>query len=244
MLASVKILLLAILVVFILPVLVHIVVWESARRPRSWWQADWSSSHLLPPPAADRQASIRVMAARTGGIKGAFAVHTWIVLKRENASSYERYEVVGWGDPVRRNSQPADGRWYSNDPVVVHEVKGPEAQRLIPQVEAAIRGYQWSKQGSYRIWPGPNSNTFVATVLSDVPELGFDIPPTAVGRDYRTGLFRTGSGGWSLSLGGIAGITVGWSEGVQVSFLGLVSGVRFKDPAIILPGFGVLGGRV
>ena len=241
MLAVLKFLLLAILFLFILPVAAHAVVWLSQERPRSWSTADWSSSGLLPDPRSDREPSIRVMAARTGGYKGILAVHTWLVLKPEGATAYDRYDVVGWGNPVRRNSQPPDGRWYSNDPVVIHEVRGAQAEQLIPKVEAAIRDYQWSERGSYRIWPGPNSNTFVATILAAVPEIGASAPPTAVGRDYRTGVFRTGSGGWSLSLAGIAGVTVGWRDGIQVSFLGLVSGIRFSDPALILPGFGAVG---
>ena len=237
MLLALKFLLVGILVLFILPVATHAVVWLAADRPGNWREADWSSSGLLPVPRAEQQASIRVLAARTGGYKGIIATHTWLVLKREGAARYDRYDVVGWGNPVRLNSQPADGRWYSNDPVVVHELTGPEAERLIPEVEAAIRDYQWSERGSYRIWPGPNSNTFVASVIAAVPELGGTVPPTAVGRDFRTGIFRTG-GGFSLSLAGIAGVTVGWKDGVQLNFLGLVLGVRFREPALILPGFG------
>ena len=79
------------------------------------------------------------MAARTGGLKGIVSVHTWLVLKHAGAAAYDRYDVVGWGDPVRRNSRPADGRWYSNAPLVIYELKGDEAERLLPKVEAAIR---------------------------------------------------------------------------------------------------------
>ena len=69
------------------------------------------------------------------------------------------------------------------------------------------------------------------------------MPPTAIGRDYPAGgwLSRAPAGGWSLSLGGLAGLTLGMREGVEVNLLGLVAGVRLHDPALILPGFGVLG---
>lgn len=245
MLEVLKYSLLTVLLVFILPVLVHAAYWISEERPRSWRDADWSSAGVLPPPQAERDASIRVMAARTGGLKGIVAVHTWLVLKRENAPAYERYDVVGWGDPVRRNGRPPDGRWYSNEPVVIHEIKGPEAARLLPEVEAAIRAYQWSERGSYRTWPGPNSNTFVATVLAAVPEIRAAMPPTAIGRDYPAGSWvrRSPDGGVTMTLGGIAGVTLGLREGVQVNLLGLVVGVRFRSPALILPGFGTLGER-
>ena len=244
MLSVVKYALLALLVVFIVPLLVHAALWLSEERPRSWSVADWSSAGVLPDPRRE-ETSIRVLAARTGGLKGAVSVHTWLVLKRPGARSYDRYDVVGWGNPVRRNSQPADGRWYSNDPVVIYELQGPEAERLLPKVEAAIRDYRWSERGSYRIWPGPNSNTFVATVLAAVPELDVDLPSTAIGRDYPAGAWvgSAPGGGFALRLGGLAGLTVGLRQGIQVNLLGLVAGVRFRNPAILLPGFGALGER-
>jgi hypothetical protein len=93
------------------------------------------------------------------------------------------------------------------------------------------------------MWPGPNSNTFVATVLASVPEIEAELPPTAIGRDYPVDawLFRTPAGGWTLSLGGYAGMTVGRRDGIEVNLLGLVAGVRFNEFAILLPGFGALG---
>lgn len=240
---ALKISALLVLLVFVAPVLVHAGVWLSAERPGNWREADWSSAGTLPDPRSEPEASIRVMAARTGGLKGIVSVHTWLVLKHAGSAAYDRYDVVGWGDPVRRNSRPADGRWYSNAPVVIYELMGEDAARLLPKLEAAIRDYQWSERGSYRIWPGPNSNTFVATVLAAVPELEAGIPPTAIGRDYPASawLSRAPAGGWSLSLGGFAGLTVGAREGLEVNLLGLVAGVRFRDPALILPGFGALG---
>jgi hypothetical protein len=239
-----KITLLLILVVFIAPALVHAALWLLKDHPKNWHTADWSSAGTLPSPRAEPEASIRVMAARTGGLKGAFSVHTWLVLKRRDAPGYDRYDVVGWGNPVRRNAFPPDGRWYSNPPVPIFELKGAEAERLLPKVEAAIRDYQWGKAGAYRIWPGPNSNTFVAIVLAAVPELQADLPSTAVGRDYHKGpwLSRASGGGYSMSIAGLAGLTIGAREGIQVNFLGLVAGIRFRDPAILLPGFGALGG--
>ncbi|MGH6925523.1 MAG: DUF3750 domain-containing protein [Propylenella sp.] len=235
--------LLALLAIFVAPAVVHAALWLAEGHPRSWRNADWSSAGTLPSPSEEREASIRVMAARTGGLKGAVSVHTWLLLKSEGAASYERYEVVGWGSPVRRNGRPPDGRWYSNEPVAIYTLKGAEAARLIPKVEAAIRDYRWSERGAYRIWPGPNSNTFVATVLAAVPEPGVKLPPTAIGRDYPAGPWfaHTPSGGFVLSLGGYAGLRVGLREGFELNLLGLVAGIRFDDFAILLPGFGALG---
>ena len=63
----------------------------------SWWEARRDSSGQAPDPASTREAVIQVYAARTVGWRGAFGVHSWIVVKPEGASDYTRYEVVGWG---------------------------------------------------------------------------------------------------------------------------------------------------
>ena len=60
------------------------------------------------------------------------------------------------------------------------------------------RTTSYRNYGDYRIWPGPNSNTFVATVLRAIPEVGATMPPNAVGRDFRPwpyiGLTDSGTG--------------------------------------------------
>ena len=65
-------------------------------------------------------------------------------------------------------------------------MQGPAAAALIPKVKAAIATYSYSEYGDYRMWPGPNSNTFTATVLRAVPELEASLPPKPqVGKDFR-----------------------------------------------------------
>jgi hypothetical protein len=235
---------LAVLVLFLAPLAARAALFAVEDRPRSWRQADWSSVGTLPEPARHPEARLIVFSGRTGGWKGVFAVHSWIVLKRANGTAWTRYDVVGWGNPVRTNGWAADGRWYGDVPRVVADVRGAAAEALIPEVEAAVKSYTFSHPGDYRIWPGPNSNTFVATVLRAVPNLGIDLPPNAIGRDFRDGPFLglTDSGtGIEASLWGLLGIKLGWVEGVEINLLGLVVGVDFRRPALKLPGFGRLG---
>ena len=234
----------AFLLIFILPVALHAAMWTVKGWPRSWRDADWSSTGLLAKPESSESAAIRIYAARTGKWKGIFATHSWIVLKRRGAATYDRFDVVGWGNPVRKNAWPADGRWYGNMPDLVKAIDGPAAEALIPKVEAAITAYRWSHPGDYTIWPGPNSNTFVAAIAEAVPELGESLPTTAVGRDYPTNghwFGRTAMGGWRATLGGYAGIVVGPNEGIEVNFLGLVAGADVLHPALKIPGFGLIG---
>ena len=234
---------------FVLPAALSVGWWISLDRPGSWHDADWSSASILLPAAAEPEAVIHIMAARTGGLKGALSTHSWIVTKRAGASAYDRYDKVGWGNPVRRNAYAADARWYSNAPFFVKTVRGERAALLIPKVEAAIATYPHSARGGYRIWPGPNSNSFVAHVLRQVPELDATLPATAVGRDYLADGSAWGSF-WhvdadgldaKLSLAGYAGISAGMRSGLEINFLGLVAGVDVRHPALKLPGFGRLG---
>jgi len=239
-----KTIVLAILALFLLPVAARAALYAFEGGPRSWRDADWSSTHSLPRAADYRQARVLLMNGRTGGWKGVVALHSWIVFKREGATEWTRYDVVGWGNPVRRNGYPPDGRWYGNSPSVLADISGAQAEALIPKIEQAVRSYQYANAGDYRIWPGPNSNTFVASVLRTVPELGVTMPPNAVGRDFRplpyAGLSDSGTG-IEASLWGLVGVKLGWVEGVELNLLGLVAGLDLRHPALKLPAFGRIG---
>ena len=110
-------------VVFVLPALAHGMVWASLDRPVSWYEADWSSSKIFSVPEVDA-AAVYIMTARTGGMKGAVSSHSWIVLKKPGRRGFDRYDVVGWGTPVRKNAYAADGLWYSNQPKIHYVVRG------------------------------------------------------------------------------------------------------------------------
>jgi Protein of unknown function (DUF3750) len=235
---------LAIFALFLAPILARAALYAAGSGPRSWRDADWSSTGALPPAGQFEQARLVVFTGTTGGWKGVFSVHSWIVFKHTNAKEWTRYDVVGWGNPVRTNGWPADGRWFGNMPVAIADVSGTEAEKLIPKVEAAVRAYSYNRAGDYRIWPGPNSNSFTAAVLRAVPELRVALPPNAVGRDFRDGFYAgpTDSGtGAELNLWGIADIKVGWVEGIEVNLLGLVAGLDLRYPGVKLPGFGRIG---
>jgi hypothetical protein len=233
------------LAAFLTPLAVHAAWWLSTEQPVSWSQADWSSARVLPPPRAKPEALVHVYAARTGRWKGVFAHHSWIVVKEKGAGAYTRYDKVAWGQPVKTNNWPPDGRWYGHRPILVGAVEGPAAEALIPRIRAAVASYPYRRSGDYSVWPGPNSNSFVAYVLAAIPEAGITLPPTAVGKDWRVdsrilGLAPSGTG-FQLSLGGVLGLTLGWVEGLEINVLGLVAGLDIRRPAIKLPGIGRIG---
>jgi hypothetical protein len=213
--------------------------------PQNWRTATWESSGLLPEPRAAPEAEVMILAARTGRWKGIFAEHTWIVMKPAGASAWTRYDVVGWGEPVRRNVHAADAFWYGNRPYVVVRVAGAEAARLLPRIEGAIARYPFTARGSYAVWPGPNSNTFVAWVVREVPGLDAELPAVAIGKDYLgagLGLAPAASGtGFVVSLAGVLGLTVALAEGVEFNVGGTAVGLDPDDLAVKLPALGKIG---
>jgi hypothetical protein len=237
--------LLVILVLFILPLATHAAWWFAREELPSWNGADWSSARLLPDPAAHGPAMVRIYAARTGRWRGIFAHHSWIVVKGEGARRYTRYDKVGWGSPVRTDGWAADARWFGNPPQLVLSIDGEDAERLIPKIRKAVAEYPFRNWGDYRVWPGPNSNTFVAHVVAQIPELYVSMPPTALGKDFHpwpdlVGLTPSRTG-IQVQLGGYLGVTIGWVEGVELNFLGLVTGFDLRRPALKLPGWGRIG---
>lgn len=234
-----------VLLLLFVPIGVSAVKYLLGDRSVDWQTADRSSAGLLPPPAAHPDALVRVFAARTVRWRGIFAVHTWLVIKEQNAQRYTRYDYTAWGEPIRVNGFAADGRWFGGTPEAIASADGEAAALMIPRIKAAIESYKLRSYGDYRAWPGPNSNTFVAAVLASVPELRIALPPTAIGKDFPYsgeifGLTPSGTG-IRATLGGYLGLTVGWVEGLELNVLGAVLGIDIRRPAIKLPGIGRLG---
>jgi hypothetical protein len=212
-----------------------------------WRTADRSPAGIAPDPARVKEAVVQVYAARAFNWRGIFGVHTWIATKRANAAGYEVHQVVGWrrysGLPVLVSEPDAPDRlWYGYAPEILVDLRGPEAEAAIDAILAAVRSYPFPE--TYRVWPGPNSNTFTAWVGRQVPALRLDLPPTAIGKDYLGGLRlidRAPSGsGWQFSLFGLLGATVALEEGVEVNLLGLSAGLNPLDLEVRLPGLGIL----
>lgn len=221
----------------------------SASGASDWRSASREPVGLAPDPAAVREPVVQVYAARALRWRGYFGVHPWIAVKRRNAERWTVYEVNGWrlrrtGSSVVESDRAPDGRWFGNRPELLADERGDHVEALIARIEAAVADYPW--KDSYRVWPGPNSNTFIAHVLRAVPELRVDLPPTAIGKDYvgvrSVARLPSGTGG-QVSLAGVLGVAAGWEEGLEVNVLGLTFGVDPKNLAVKLPLIGSLGPR-
>ena len=214
---------------------------------QDWRTASTAPVGLAPDPAATPEAVVQVYGARTWGWRGNFGVHTWVAVKPEKATAYTVYEVIGWrlrwsDTVVAIHHRAADARWYGNAPELYSDKRGPEAEKLIPRIDAAARAYPYTRE--YSAWPGPNSNTFTAWITRAVPELETDLPPTAIGKDFLSngpvGSAPSGSG-MQFYIAGLFALTASGVEGLELNLLGLTFGINPFDPSLKLPLVGRLG---
>jgi hypothetical protein len=230
-----------------LPLALAYLAFSGQLSARDWRTASREPSGLAPDPAITREAVVQVYSARAVSWRGWFGVHTWIAVKPRDAREFTVHEVMGWrlkgtGSALVERNRPADGYWYGARPELLGDIRGPGVDDVIRRIEAAVKEYPYP--GTYHVWPGPNSNTFVAFVLRKVPELRVDMPPTAIGKDYlgwRSVNTTTSGTGGQINLFGLAGVALGLEEGLEVNVLGLNFGVDPKSLSIKLPIVGRLG---
>ena len=241
----VRLLALTFLLVFVLPVLISSFAYYRNGGGGGWRGADRSSAGLLPRAADHPGALVRIFSARTVSWRGIVATHSWIVVKDAGAPAYRRFDYTAWGEPTWIDRFEPDGRWFGSAPELVFAANGAKAARMIPRMRAVIETYRYHRHGDYRAWPGPNSNTFVAAVMSAVPEMKASLPPTAIGKDFpydgRWIGFTPSGTGVRLNLGGYFGVTLGWIEGFELNMFGAVAGLDVRRPAIKLPAIGRIG---
>lgn len=240
-----RIAVLAFILLYLVPIAVSAGLYALRSRGTDWRVADKSSSGLLEPAASSPGAVVRVFSARTVSWRGIVATHSWIVVKAADAKSYRRFDYTAWGVPIWIDRFVPDGRWFGSVPDIVFGADGDEAERMIPRIDDAIARYRYAKLGDYTIWPGPNSNTFVATVMAAMPEMRASLPATAIGKDFPydgrwIGPTPSGTGA-RINLGGYLGVTLGWIEGLEINILGAVAGIDFRRPGLKLPGLGRVG---
>jgi len=211
-----------------------------------WRDSSHASAGLAPGADELQEPIIQIYGARAYNWRGAFGIHTWIASKRRNSGYYTVYQVIGWNlyrghsvVSVSKGGAP-DFRWFNAQPELLLDRRGTGTEALIDQIESAVDAYPYANR--YQVWPGPNSNSFTAFVARRVPELGLDLPPTAIGKDFLPegnliGPTPSGSG-WQFSLFGLLGASLAREEGLELNLLGLSFGFDANDLTLRLPGFG------
>lgn len=231
--------------IFSIPALLLVL---SCANSRDWRTASRESAGLAPKPEQESEAIVHVYAARAFNWRGWFGVHTWVATKEKGASHYTTYEVIEWRlhqglSVVKIEKEIPDRQWFGTTPELITELKGAEAEAAIPKIKEAAASYPYPH--TYRLWPGPNSNTFVSHIIRNTPQLKVELPPTAIGKDWigkgaLGGLSETKTG-VQLSVLGALGFTVGTRDGVEINILGLTFGFDILRPAVKLPFIGRLG---
>lgn len=216
-----------------------------------WWDMRRDSSQQAPDPAQTGDAVIQVYTARAARWRGALGVHSWIAVKPSDAQRYQRIEVMGyalrWSErSVRIRYGIPDNYWFGSRPTLLRDLRGgARVDRLIDKLLAAAQSYP--NDSTYSIWPGPNSNTFIAWLGRQVPELQLELPVTAIGKDFinRGPALRStpSATGVQFSMGGWFGAVIGMEEGLELNLAGFSAGIDFYPPALKLPGIGRIGYR-
>ncbi|MFK5956783.1 MAG: DUF3750 domain-containing protein [Planctomycetota bacterium] len=202
-----------------------------------------------------------------------FAEHAWIDIKQGDEASWTRIEIGGPSSGIDVFHTPAEDvraptRW-SNRVSVLETITGEKAKRAIPRLlelaakeqdfgswEKVVDGkYSWhtihhpAQARVYDAWPGPNSNTFAATLIEGTPELHAELHHNSVGKDYPRGMRvgKTSSGyGFEADLGYL-GAGIGLRQGVELHFMQLTAGISLWPPALkipILPRIGIHQGWI
>ncbi|MCC6193971.1 MAG: DUF3750 domain-containing protein [Burkholderiales bacterium] len=216
-----------------------------------WRTATHRAAGLAPDPAQHPEAVVQVYASRAFGWRGAFADHTWLAAKPAGASRYTRFEVIGWYARSGRSvisvseGRAPDAEWYGAPPRLLRDLRGAQAEAVIACLPEALQSYPYPTQ--YHVWPGPNSNTFVAHLGRAIPELRLSLPSTAIGKDYASlreiVAWAPSHTGIAVSLYGLIGMTAALDEGLELNILGLVTGVDVMHPALKIPGVGRVPGE-
>ncbi len=206
-----------------------------------------ASVGIAPDPAKTPEALVQIYQARTWSWRGLVSTHTWLAVKAAGRKNYTVYQLKGWlfyeqgTSPLSVQQDVPDRRWMGNRPALVHEVRGPRAQRIVARIPHVVAEYPFRQQ--YRLWPGPNSNTFIAYLGRHIPELQLDLPSTAIGKHYFEGSAtgRTTSGtGFQWSFYGVAGLALSREVGFELNLLGLHFEINPRKRAVDFPGVGTL----
>jgi hypothetical protein len=88
-------------------------------------------------------------------------------VKPTGAPRFTRYEVLGFGvasgaPALRIDRMGLDNYWFGARPQILLDRHGAGVDGMIARVRDAVGSYPYPN--SYRPWPGPNSNTFLAHI--------------------------------------------------------------------------------
>lgn len=197
----------------------------------------------LPEPEAPYLAVRGLRLMRGAGALERTIVHGYVIWRRPGQEPRKSEWMGGIEHDV-----PAS--WQSDDETY-RVLRGNDALAAIRRVERThvdIPREQSEIQSlyGYVLWPGPNSNTYVA-LLCRLAHISVDLPPSAIGKDWPDAIpwvlgFHASTTGLGFQLdAGVVGLQVGLIEGIELHLFGTSIGVAFWPPALKLPILGRVG---
>ena len=214
----------------------------------NWQAASRESANIALPAHLEPEAQVHIYSAKAFSWRGLFSVHTWLATKEKNADSYLIYHVLLWGSGIdggviEIHKDLPDRYWYGAPPSRIFLSQGKKAEKMIPQIYAAVKTYPYPH--FYRAYPGPNSNSFISHIMRSVPGFYKELPSNAIGKDWIhkaqfIGISEAHTG-IQFSLYGMIGFTIGLIEVVEINIIGLSFGIDFLRPALKLPIIGRVG---
>ena len=168
-------------VAFLVVVSASLVVTSWALEPVPYGKA------VAPDPSVNPEPIVQVYGADVWGLRGKFAIHTWVATKARHAADYRIYQVIGWRlrrgrSVVSIETGDPDRGWFGSPAILLHEVRGDAAEALIDEIHDAALDYPFDRE--YKMLPGPNSNSFTAWIGLSVPGLGLELPMKAIGKSW------------------------------------------------------------
>ena len=129
-----------------------------------------------------------------------FAIHTWLVtnkkgkITRWDSGKFMAKAEKSWGyvhknifkDPIQGINKSFKGgknRFSSKYHGKVEGIKGSIAEKMILFIEKNAKEYPF--KDVYKMYPGPNSNTFIQWLLNHFPNSGFKLPRNAFGKNWK-----------------------------------------------------------
>ena len=206
--------------------------------------AAWISAGCAPkvryPDVASAQPEEAVVQLRRHDVIHPIGEHYYLVWFDPDEGRWHRQEVLSSG---RRSNVYVDHaspdatfrRRLGRRARIVREYRGERADRVI----AVLTGSQAYPHERYRLWPGPNSNSYPAWVLRRA-RVGHDFHVRAIGRSWPPGVGLSDSRTGVALHSPVVGVEIGLLDGVEVHVLDLVFGLDLSPPAIKTP-FGRLG---
>jgi hypothetical protein len=187
---------------------------------------------------------VQLVRARLPGALRPIAVHYWFNAYDARVGRWERWELwqdegagaSSWGH-IHRDLMAPWSNVGGGEAVIEDEWTGEDAERLIATLH---RPESYPDRSTYRAWPGPNSNTYVAWVLRE-SGVSADLGPLGIGKDWRGWI---GGGATTTGTGlhfdtPLFGVKLGIVEGVELHVLAFTFGFAFLKPTLKTP-FGAL----